>query len=89
MITPLLYSLVPPHTYYYGTLEARNTLSTILGTAVYDSIMADKEIPSSAIKGKGGDAPIIQTLNVVPQKVIQVDKLSSALLDGQRGYIPG
>ena len=40
---------------------------------MYDSTMANKEGPSSTVKDGGEVTPVIQTLNVVSQKVIQVD----------------
>ena len=54
-------------------------MSTVSGTAVYNSTMTEEERPVSVIKNngdEGGNIPTIQTLNMVPQKVIQVDKPS-------------
>ena len=61
-----------------GFPDPRNTLSTISCTAAYDSTMAapNQERAASVVGGEGGEPPVVQTLNVVPQKVIQVDKPS-------------
>ena len=73
VITPLLIlSLYPIEDITTRHPGPHNTLSTILGITIYNSTMAapNEEITSFVIGGEKGKAPTIQTLNMVPQKVI-------------------
>ena len=44
----------------------------------------NQERATSVIKDKGGEAPTIQTLNVVPQKINQVNKPSKYYEDKEK-----